>query len=80
MSKYQRLWEFVSKQNSDKLVLTFAEIEKISGTPIDNSFLNCKKELSEYGYTVGKISMKNQTVDFERIVDSKLANANKNNK
>lgn len=80
MSKYQRLWEFVSKQNSEKLVLTFAEIEKISGTPIDHSFLNCKKELSEYGYTVGKISMKNQTVDFERIVDSKLANVNKNNK
>ena len=80
MSIYQRLWEFVSKQNSDKLVLTFAEIEKISGTPIDNSFLNCKKELSEYGYMVGKISMKNQTIDIERIVDSKLANANKNNK
>lgn len=65
------------KQNSDKLVLTFAEIEKIVGTPIDHSILNCKKEWSEYGYTVGKISMKNQTVDFERIVDSKLANANK---
>ena len=45
--------------------------------PIDHSFLNSKKELSDYGYTVGKISMKNQTVDFERIVDSKLANANK---
>ncbi|MGN0789075.1 MAG: hypothetical protein ACI4MY_03990 [Christensenellales bacterium] len=67
MSKYQRLWEFVGQQNCDSLVLTFAEIEKILGTPIDHSFLNCKKELSNYGYTVSKISMKNQTIRFEKI-------------
>lgn len=66
MSKYQRLWEFISEQNSDKLVLTFAEIEKISGMPIDHSFLSYKKELSDYGFSVSKISMKNQTVKFER--------------
>ena len=34
----------------------------ICGFPIDHSFLNCKKELEAYGYQVGKISMKNQTV------------------
>lgn len=66
MSKYQRLWEFISEQNRDKLVLTFAEIEKISGMPIDHSFLSYKKELSDYGFSVCKISMKNQTVNFER--------------
>ncbi|MGN0760886.1 MAG: hypothetical protein ACI4MV_02970 [Christensenellales bacterium] len=66
MSKYQRLWEFISEQNRDKLVLTFAEIEKISGMPIDHSFLSYKKELSDYGFSVSKISMKNQTVNFER--------------
>lgn len=48
------------------LVLTFAEIEKISGMPIDHSFLSYKKELSDYGFSVSKISMKNQTVKFER--------------
>lgn len=66
MSKYQRLWEFISEQNRGKLVLTFAEIEKISGMPIDHSFLSYKKELSDYGFSVSKISMKNQTVKFER--------------
>ncbi|MDY4592532.1 MAG: hypothetical protein SO434_03925 [Eubacteriales bacterium] len=66
MSKYQRLWEFISEQNRDMLVLTFAEIEKISGMPIDHSFLSYKKELSDYGFSVSKISMKNQTVKFER--------------
>lgn len=66
MSKYQRLWEFISEQNRDKLVLTFAEIEKISGMPIDHSFLSYKNELSDYGFSVSKISMKNQTVKFER--------------
>ena len=34
------------------------------GTPIDHSFLTYKKELIEYGYKVGKISMKEQTVEF----------------
>ena len=30
----------------------------------DHSFLTYKKELLEYGYKVGKISMKNKTVEF----------------
>ena len=42
------------------------DIEKIAGVPIDHSFLKYKKELSEYGYKVGKISMKGQTVEFIR--------------
>lgn len=32
--------------------------------PIGHSFLTYKKELIEYGYKVGKISMKEQTVEF----------------
>ena len=35
--------------------LTYAEIEQISGLPLDHSFLNCKKELTEYGYNVGSV-------------------------
>ena len=30
----------------------------VPGLPIDHSFLKYKKELMEYGYKVGKISMK----------------------
>ena len=77
MSKYQQLWKYISKQNVDKLVLTFAEIEKIVGIPIDHSFLSYKKELLDYGFSVSKISMKNQTVSFERIYDIELATAKK---
>ena len=42
------------------------EIEKIEGFPIDHSFLTFKKELSEYGFKVGKISLKEKTVAFEK--------------
>jgi len=43
------------------------EMEKIAGLPIDHSFLNCKKELLNYRYKVGKISLKGKTVDFEKV-------------
>lgn len=67
MSKYDLLWDYVMKSEKDSLKLTFKEIESILGIPIDHSFLKYKKELTEYGYQVGKISMKNQTVMFDRI-------------
>lgn len=55
-------------QNSgaQSLKLTFDEIQNIAGVPIDHSFLNFKKELTNYGYQVGKISMKEKTVSFEK--------------
>lgn len=68
MSKYNALWEYISKSESLSLKLTFAEIEKIAGVPIDHSFLKYKKELAEYGWQVEKISMKEQTVIFNKIV------------
>ncbi len=67
MSKYDALWEYVRKTGSKSLQLTFEEIQNISGIPIDHSFLKYKKELTEYGYQVGKISMKEQTVIFNRV-------------
>ncbi len=67
MSKYNTLWEYVHKNGNESLQLTFGEIQKIAGIPIDHSFLKYKKELIEYGYQVGKISMKEQTVVFNRI-------------
>ena len=60
MSKYQALWEYVREKECKSLKLTFDEIADIVGIPLDHSFLNYKKELTEYGWQVGKISMKEQ--------------------
>lgn len=68
MSKYDALWGYVKKSGAQSLKLTFEEIQKIAGIPIDHSFLKYKKELAGYGYQVGKISMKNKTVIFEKLV------------
>ena len=66
MSKYNALWEYVKNSGKQSLKLTFDEIENIAGVPIDHSFLNFKKELTNYGYQVGKISMKEKSVSFEK--------------
>lgn len=66
MSKYDALWEYVCKRGEESFRLTFEEIGSIAGVPLDHSFLNYKKELAAYGYQVGKISLKEQTVLFSR--------------
>ena len=66
MSKYDALWKYVSETGKDSFKLSYREIENITGIPIDHSFLTYKKELLEYGYKVGKISMKERTVEFIR--------------
>ena len=66
MSKYEPLWNWIKENGRDSFKLSYAEIENILGFPIDHSFLTYKKELLEYGFTVGKISVKEQTVSFER--------------
>jgi len=70
MSKYESLWKYIQANGGDSFRLTFTEIEQITGLPIDHSFLTYKKELRVYGYKVGKISLKEQTVIFERIDDT----------
>lgn len=67
MSKYNLLWEYVKKSGSQTLRLSFDEIQNIANIPLDHSFLTYKKELTEYGYQVGKISMKEKTVIFNKI-------------
>lgn len=67
MSKYDALWKYVQAKGAQSFKLFFEEIAEISGTAIDHSFLKYKKELEEYGYQVGKISMKEQTVVFNKI-------------
>ena len=66
MSKYNALWEYVKNSGKQSLKLTFDEIQNMAGVPIDHSFLNFKKELTNYGYQVGKISMKEKSVSFEK--------------
>ena len=67
MSKFVPLWEYVAGQEGRELLLSFGQVEEICGLPIDHSFLNCKKELLAYGWQVKKISLKQQTVTFEKI-------------
>ena len=64
MSKFDPLWKYVADKGEDSFKLSYEEIASIAGVPIDHSFLTFKKELLAYGYKVGKISMKNQTVEF----------------
>ena len=67
MSKYDTLWGWIRENGTDSFRLSFAEISQITGFPIDHSFLTYKKELTDYGYRVGKISMKEQTVVFQKL-------------
>ena len=66
MSKYDALWAWIRENGTDSFELTFAEIERIAGLPMDHAFLTYKKELLGYGYQVGKISMKEKSVSFEK--------------
>lgn len=66
MSKYEALWSYIKNCGKDTVTLTFEEIGCIAGVPLDHSFLRYKKELTEYGYEVKKISMKEQKVTFTK--------------
>ena len=69
MSKYSPLWQEVAcrMQGVNKLMLTFEDVRDVLGFEIDHLFLDCKKELEEYGYKVDKISLKEQKITFEKI-------------
>ena len=66
MSKFDPLWEYIRENGGPQIKLTFDEIGAIAGVEIDHSFLNHKKELAQYGYQVGKISLKEKTVIFHK--------------
>ncbi len=71
MSKYEKLWEYISSNFPNKEVnefkLTYKQIKDILGFNIDHSFLKYKKELLAFGYEVIKINMKEQTILFKKI-------------
>ena len=58
MSKYEPLWKYLKDDNKENYKLSYEEIKNIIGFEIDHSFLTYKKEAKEFGYEVGKISMK----------------------
>ena len=66
MSKYEPLWKYLEDNNKERYILSYEEIKNILGFEINHSFLTYKKEAKEYGYEVGKISMKERTVIFNR--------------
>jgi hypothetical protein len=66
MSKYEALWKHLMANGSPTLKLTFEEIKTILGFDIDHSFLTYKKEADQFGYQVGKISMKEKHITFYR--------------
>ncbi len=67
MSKYEPLWKYLEDNNKERYILPYEEIKNIVGFEINHSFLTYKKEAKEYGYEVGKISMKERTVFFNRL-------------
>ena len=73
MSKYEPLWKYLKNNNKENYKLSYDEIQNILGFSIDHSFLTYKKEAKEFGYEVGKISMKEKTVIFN-IMQLKVCN------
>ena len=67
MSKFEKLWQYVTDNGESEYIFTFDEIQKICGVPIDHSFLNAKKELLSLGYSVKKISLKAKSIFIVKI-------------
>ena len=67
MSKYESLWKYLKENNKENYKLSYGEIKNILGFDIDHSFLTYKKESKEYGYNVGKISLKEKIIIFSKI-------------
>lgn len=67
MSKYDSLWKYLNESGNDQIKLSFEEVRKITGFEIDHSFLNYKKEAEQYGYQVGKISLKEKVIAFAKV-------------
>ena len=67
MSKYDKLWNYIKENDKEEYILSYEDVKDILGFDIDHSFLTYKKELKEYGYEVGKISLKNNNITLKKI-------------
>lgn len=72
VSKYEPLWKYLQAHGKKACKLTYDEIKHIIGFDIDHSFLTYKKEAKNYGYKVGKIYMKEETIYFYKIEKWKI--------
>jgi hypothetical protein len=66
MSKYDPLCQYLQIDGHDTVKLTFEEIRAVLCFDIDHSFLTYKEEAAQFGYQVGKISMKEQHITFNK--------------
>ena len=66
MSKYEPLWKHLHSDGRDTFKMTYDEIRAVLGFDIDHSFLTYKKEAAQYGYDVGKISLIEKHVTFNK--------------
>ena len=66
MSKYEPLWNYLKENKKESYKITYEEIKNVLGFEIDHSFLSYKKELKDYGYEVGKISMNELKTGLEK--------------
>jgi hypothetical protein len=67
MSKYEPLWKYLQADGRNTFQMTYDEIKAILGFDIDHSFLAYKKEAGQFDYQVGKISMKEKHITFNKI-------------
>lgn len=67
MSKYEPLWKYLKENQKENYQLSYEEIKAILGFEIDHSFLGYKREAKDYGYEVGKISMKEKKIKFHKL-------------
>ena len=66
MSKYSKLWNYLRDHCLSTEILTFDDIYTICGASVDDSFMQYKHELENYGLRVVKINLANRTVHFTR--------------
>lgn len=66
MSKYTKLWNYLRDNCLSTETLTFTEIYRICGASVDDSFMMHKKELEDYGLSVVRINLRDETVLFTR--------------
>ena len=72
MSKYEPLWNYIKDNKEEEYKLTYEEIQSILGFELDHSFLKYKKELSDYGYEVVKISLKEKYVLIQKVESGRV--------
>lgn len=63
----ETMLKLLKDNNKENYKLSYKEIKNIIGFEIDHSFLTYKKEAKEFGYKVGKISMKEKIIIFNKI-------------